>query len=235
MTDVLVADDEGPVLDELALLLRADERIGRIRLARTGAEALRLLSEEPAKIVFLDIHMPGLSGLDLARTLQQFHLRPAVVFVTAADDRAVEAFDVAAVDYLLKPVRPERLRVAVGRAIRASTPGEIAQPDERIPVTIAGETRFVRRSEVRWVHAQGDYSRLWTANGDFLVRTPISKLDDQWSSSGFIRVHRSFLVRSDAIVNVRLGGPTPFVGLPEIEIPVSRRLVADVRERLSRR
>ncbi|MCD2499565.1 MULTISPECIES: LytTR family DNA-binding domain-containing protein [Microbacterium] len=230
--DILIADDEQPVLDELAALLRADERIGDIRLARSGADALRLLSEAPVSVVFLDIHMPGLSGLDLARALQQFQQRPAVVFITADEARAVEAFDVAAVDYLLKPVRPERLRVAVGRAIETHGPGEPALADERIPVTIAGETRLVRRSEVRWVQAQGDYSRLWTAAGDHLVRVPISELEERWSGAGFLRVHRSYLVHVDAIVAARLSGQAPTVSLPEIELPVSRRLVSDVRDRL---
>lgn len=232
--DILIADDEQPVLDELAALLRADERIGDIRLARSGADALRLLSEAPVSIVFLDIHMPGLSGLDLARALQQFQQRPAVVFITADEARAVEAFDVAAVDYLLKPVRPERLRVAVGRAIETHGPAEPALVDERIPVTVAGETRLVRRSEVRWVQAQGDYSRLWTPGGGHLVRIPISELEERWSGAGFLRVHRSYLVHIDAIVAARLGGQAPTVSLPEIELPVSRRLLSDVRDRLMR-
>ncbi|WP_040168144.1 LytR/AlgR family response regulator transcription factor [Microbacterium gorillae] len=232
--DVLVADDEAPVLEELAALLRADERVGEIHRARTGADALRILTETTVSVCFLDIHMPGLGGLDLARALQQFQVRPAVVFVTADDARAVEAFDVAAVDYLLKPVRPARLAQALGRAIEASAPQQPAVTDEKIPVTVGAETRLVRRSDVRWVQAQGDYSRLFTAQGDHLVRTPISDLAERWEPVGFVRLHRSYLVRADAVTAVHLSGSAPTVSLAEIELPVSRRMVAEVRERLLR-
>lgn len=232
--DILVADDELPVLEELTALLGTDERVGRIFRARTGAEALRMLSEAAVDVAFLDIHMPTLSGLDLARALQQFHRRPAVVFVTADEARAVDAFDVAAVDYLLKPVRPERLRVALGRAIDAAGTQAAVVADEKIPVTSGGHTRMVRRSDVRWVQAQGDYARLWTDRGDHLVRVPISELETRWEQAGFLRVHRSYLVHIDAIIRARLTGTTPTVSLAEIELPVSRRLLGDVRERLLR-
>ncbi|MGF3054911.1 LytR/AlgR family response regulator transcription factor [Microbacterium sp. YY-03] len=172
--DILIADDEAPALNELTALLRADARVGEIYRVSSGADALRVLSATSVGVVFLDIHMPGLSGLDLARALQQFQQRPAVIFVMADDSRAVDAFDVAAVDYVLKPVRLERLTVALGRAIDANLAGSPAVSDEKIPVTVGSETRIIRRADVRWVHAQGDYSRLWTTTGSHLVRTPIS-------------------------------------------------------------
>lgn len=232
--DILIADDEAPALDELATLLRADGRIGEIYRASSGADALRILSEASVGVVFLDIHMPGLGGLDLARALQQFQQRPAVIFVTADDSRAVEAFDVAAVDYLLKPVRVARLTVALGRAIDANLAGSPAVTDEKIPVAVGSETRLIRRTDVRWVHAQGDYSRLWTATGGHLVRVPISELEERWHAAGFVRIHRSYLVHRDAVTSVHLSGNTPTVTLAEIELPVSRRLTAAVRERLLR-
>src|SRR6478672_12356571 len=105
---VLVADDEQPALDELAYLLGHDERIGTIHRASNGADALRILTQETIDAVFLDIHMPGLSGIDLARALGHFDRRPPFVFVTADEERALEAFDLSAVDYVLKPVRSER-------------------------------------------------------------------------------------------------------------------------------
>ncbi|MBV0893788.1 LytTR family DNA-binding domain-containing protein [Microbacterium sp. NC79] len=232
--DILIADDEAPALDELTALLRADARVGEIYRASSGAAALRVLSEASVSVVFLDIHMPGLSGLDLARALQQFQQRPAVIFVTADDSRAIEAFDVAAVDYVLKPVRAERLAVALGRAIDANLAGAPAVADEKIPVTVGSDTRLIRRADVRWVHAQGDYSRLWTASGSHLIRTPISELEERWHSAGFVRIHRSYLVHRDAVTSLHLSGNTPTVTLAEIELPVSRRLTASVRERLLR-
>ena len=111
-------------------------------------------------LVLLDIAMPGLSGLELAQVLRQFRQPPAVVFVTAHAHHAVDAFDLRAVDYLLKPVHEDRLREAIDR-VRDEPAGH--DPDEQVAVELAGVTRFVRRSEVRYASAQGDYVRLHTA------------------------------------------------------------------------
>lgn len=233
--DVLVADDEPPALAELVSFLQADPRIGAIHAAASGADALRMLSVEAVDAVFLDIHMPGVGGFDLARALDRFAERPAVVFVTADDAGALEAFDVHALDYVLKPIRPERLRRAVDRVIAAGRGGEIADAaeSETVPVSVGQAVRLVRRDDVRWVKAEGDYSRLWTESGDsHLVRIPISELEERWDAAGFVRVHRSYLVHIDAVSEVRLTGSTPTVVLAEIELPVSRRLIPAVRTRL---
>ena len=116
---MLAVDDEAPALDELAYLLRADERVGAVTPAGDATEALRVLRDGGIDVVFLDIRMPGLDGLELARVLRQFAAPPAVVFVTAHEDRAVDAFDLGAVDYLLKPLRPERLAEALRRVTAA--------------------------------------------------------------------------------------------------------------------
>lgn len=233
MIDVLVADDEKPALDELVHLLRLDARIGDVLTATSGAEALRMLSQRAVRIAFLDIHMPGLLGTELARSLLALAAPPAVVFVTADDARAVEAFELRAADYLLKPVRLERLRQAVDRVIDldgAAAPAD----DEMLSVTVGSTVRFVRRSEVRWVQAQGDYSRLHTADGGHLVRIPISELESRWIDAGFLRIHRSTLVRSSAVTEARLSGSDPVVVVDAAALPVSRRLVAAVREALLR-
>ena len=247
--DVLVADDEPPALAELVALLGRDERIGTVHAAANGAAVLRLLDRHPVAIAFLDIHMPGLSGLDLARAFDRYDQRPAVVFVTADEARAVEAFDVQARDYVLKPVRAERLRRAVDRVLTPVPAGagvggvdvgagagapSPASPEETVPVTVGQSVRLVRRCDVRWVHAQGDYSRLWTPSGSHLVRIPISELEERWTDAGFVRVHRSYLVHRDAVREVRLSGGMPSVVLAEIELPVSRRLAPAVREHLVR-
>ncbi|MET0296943.1 MAG: LytTR family DNA-binding domain-containing protein [Microbacterium sp.] len=232
--DVLVADDEPPALAELVALLRRDERIGVVHPAANGAEALRILESHHLDGAFLDIHMPGLSGLELARVLARGDQPPTIVFVTADDARALDAFDVRAVDYVLKPVRPERLHRAVDRIVDAAAGDTPSADDETIPVTVGQSVRMLRRSDVRWVHAQGDYSRLWTSSGGHLVRTPISELEERWAEAGFVRVHRSYLVHRDAVVEVRLGGASPSVVLAEIELPVSRRLSASVRDALVR-
>lgn len=230
--DVLIADDERPVLDELEALLRRDPRIGRIRRASSGSDALRVLAEHDVDAAFLDIHMPGLSGFDLARGLARFGRPPAIVFVTADEAAAVEAFDVAAVDFILKPIRRERLHRAVGRVLagREETTGATPLPDESIPVRVGNVMRVVHRSDVRWVQAQGDYSRLVTDTDSHLIRETISELEERWADAGFIRVHRSYLVDRGAITVARLTGSHPGVIVAGEEIPVSRRSVAAVRE-----
>ncbi|HYT09087.1 MAG TPA: response regulator, partial [Mycobacteriales bacterium] len=162
---VLAVDDEPPALDELAYLLGADARVGSVARAGDATEALRVLRDGEVDAVFLDIRMPGLDGLELARVLRRFAAPPTVVFVTAHDDRAVDAYDLGAVDYLLKPLRPERLaeslrRVTAARDLApAEAPPERGDDDEVIPVELAGRTTMLPRSEVRWVEAQGDYAR----------------------------------------------------------------------------
>lgn len=227
---VLVADDEAPALHELATLLAADPRVSVVHTASGGAEALRVLERGEVAVAFLDIHMPGITGFDLARSLAGLRVRPAVVFVTADESGALRAFDLEAVDYVLKPVRAERLYRALGRALASG-----ADPvDETIPVTVGSTTRLVRRAEIRWVQANGDYSRLYTPTCDHLVRVPLSDLADRWADAGFVRVHRSYLVHRDAVTEVRLAGSAPTVVLAEIELPVSRRLVPAVRDALLR-
>ncbi|MFF7682796.1 LytR/AlgR family response regulator transcription factor [Microbacterium sp. NPDC007973] len=231
--EVLVADDEAPALRELAALLSADPRVDVVHTASGGAEALQVLERGGVAVAFLDIHMPGISGFDLTRALAGLRVRPAVVFVTADDSGAVRAFDLEAVDYVLKPVRVERLSRALGRALATGVGAEAAD-DETIPVTVGSATRWVRRAEVRWVQANGDYSRLYTPTGDHLVRVTLSELADRWADAGFVRVHRSYLVHRDAVREVRLSGTAPTVLLGDIELPVSRRLVAAVREAMRR-
>ncbi|CAH0123110.1 MULTISPECIES: LytTR family DNA-binding domain-containing protein [unclassified Microbacterium] len=235
MIDVLVADDEQPARDELAHLLRRDARIGEIVLAGSGAQALRALTERAVAIAFLDIHMPGLGGMELARALTGLAEPPAVVFVTADDARAVDAFELRAADYLLKPVRTDRLRRAIDRVVElggAATDTE----DEVLSVTVGSSVRFVRRSEVQWVQAQGDYSRLHTGDAiGHLVRIPISELELRWADAGFVRVHRSYLAAAAAIGEAKLSGSEPSVTVGAVVLPVSRRLLPAVREALVRR
>jgi len=235
MIDVLVADDETPALDELEFLLRRDPRIGMIHRAASGAEAIQLLTTVRVDAAFLDIHMPGLSGFDLARAIKRFAAQPAIVFVTADEEQALEAFDLAAVDYLLKPVREARLESSISRIVGAvaadSAPVE-ARPDEMITVTVGATIRRVRRGDVRYAQAQGDYARLHTDGASYLVRIPISDLEEQWSGSGYLRVHRSFLVALASVTRLTLG-PHPAITVAGVDLPVSRRLLPAVRDALA--
>lgn len=228
---VLIVDDERPVRDELTYLLERDDRIDTVTAAASGTEALQLLRECEVDAVFLDIAMPGLSGLDIAAVLARFRTPPKIVFVTAHAEHAVDAFDLHAVDYLLKPVREERLREAVRRiADHGASPPQ----DDTIAVELGGVTRLVARSTVSYVEAQGDYSRLHTATGSHLVRLPISSLEERWRDTGFIRIHRSLLVSLHHVEEIREEEGRVAVIVAGRELLVSRRHTPALREQLRR-
>ena len=230
----LVIDDERPALDELSFLLGRDPRIGDIHVCDSATEALRLIQDRDVDVVFLDIQMPGLSGLDLAQVLARFRQPPPVVFVTAHEGHAVEAFDLRVVDYVLKPVREERLAEAVRRVIEASS-RKAPEADEQIPVERAGVTRFVARSDIRYVEAQGDYARLHTATDSHLLRASLSTLAEEWADAGFVRIHRSLLVSLPHVDEVRFEGNRCTVVIGDAVLQVSRRHTPHLREVLSRR
>jgi DNA-binding LytR/AlgR family response regulator len=242
----LVVDDEVPALEELAYLLRRDARVTEVDTAGNGTEALKALDGKSYDVVFSDISMPGLDGMDLARVIARFSQRPQVVFVTAHDQHAVDAFAVEAVDYVMKPVRPERLAEAVRRVVAAAEPvagprtgaeatGVAPQPDdETIPVELGGVTRFITRSQIRYAQAQGDYARLHTATGSHLVRIPLSVLEERWAAAGFVRIHRSTLVSLPHVKEVRMEHGRCSVVLDEVELQVSRRHARQLRDRLLR-
>lgn len=231
----LVVDDEAPALAEMRFLLERDERIGRILTASSGTDALRALESERIDLVLSDINMPGLDGMELARVIARFAERPQIVFVTAYDVHAVDAFAVNATDYVMKPVRAERLGEAIRRVVaqfRGGDPSPASVEDETIPVELGGVTRFINRSDIRYAQAQGDYARLHTANGSHLVRIPLNTLEERWESAGFVRIHRSTLVSTAHISEVRLERGRFVVVIGDTELQVSRRHTRDLRERL---
>lgn len=240
---VLAVDDEPPALDELAYLLRRDPRVARVHVAGDATEALRVLRDVDIDAVFLDIRMPGLDGMELARVLRRFARPPTVVFVTAYDDRAADAFDLGVADYVRKPVEAERLaeslrRVLSSQVLSAPTAGAGVgvgrEDDPTIPVELAGTTKLLPRSAVRWVEAQGDYARLHTAEGSHLVRVPLATLAERWADAGFVRIHRSYLVQLGRIEELRLTGSGYVVMVDGAELPVSRRHTRDLKDRLVR-
>ncbi|RII41214.1 DNA-binding response regulator [Galactobacter valiniphilus] len=266
MISVLVVDDEEPAVRELAYLLSRDERVGEVFTAHSAEAAFRELQENAVDLVLLDIHMPGLSGLETASILQRFAHPPALVFVTADESHAIQAYELAAVDYLLKPVRPARLSEAVRRvadareaspheareapapahpatgsqavpaspaAASAPAPGGAEAPEgaaEPTVVVVQGESSVrIQLREITHVTAAGDYARLHTARGSFLERTPLSALEARWAGAGFVRIHRSALVRVDAIEAVTRVDGAPVVRVAGVTLPVARRALARVR------
>jgi DNA-binding LytR/AlgR family response regulator len=240
---VLAVDDEAPALDELAYLLNRHPDIGEVYRAGDSTSALRELNGRAIDAIFLDINMPGLSGIELAGVLANFSNRPVIVFVTAHDDKAVAAFDVGAIDYLLKPIRQDRLDEAVRRvmAARSAEPAEAAVDDsDVIPAELGGVTHLVPRDSIGWVEAEGDYARLHSASGSHLVRIPLSTLETRWRDRGFQRVHRSYLVALRLVTGLRTSEGAVLVRLrsngasPAVELPVSRRQARELRDRVVR-
>ncbi|HYO03172.1 MAG TPA: LytTR family DNA-binding domain-containing protein [Mycobacterium sp.] len=246
---VLAVDDEAPALDELVYLLGEHPDVAEVFQAADATSALRELNQRTMDAVFLDINMPGLSGLELAGVLANYSYRPAVVFVTAHDDKAVEAFDVGAVDYLLKPIRQSRLDEAVRRVLAAPVDpardeAGIASDDDEdgdvVPAELGGITQLVPRDTIGWVEAEGDYARLHSASGAHLVRIPLSTLESRWRERGFQRIHRSYLVALRLVVGVRTTDGAVLVRLrangasPAVELPVSRRQARELRDRVIR-
>ncbi len=232
---VLVIDDERPALDELAFLLDGDDRVGTVLTSDSATEGLRILREAEVDCVFLDIQMPGLTGLELAQVLSRFRTPPSIVFVTAHDAHAVDAFDLQAVDYVLKPVRADRLAEAVRRVVEGGDRASGPSLDSQVPVERGGVTRFLDRADITHVEAQGDYARLHVPGDSHLLRTPLSTLEEEWRPDGFVRIHRSLLVSLAHIREVRMDSGRCTVVVGEIELAVSRRHTRELRELLVKR
>lgn len=197
MIRVLVVDDEAPAVAELRYLLGKDPRVREVIGAQTGEEAFRALDEHPIDLVFLDIHMPGLSGLEVARVLKRFATPPQLVFVTADDSHALEAYDLAAVDYLLKPVRPERLAEAVRRASEergegATVAGEAPRGPARSgasapPSATGAQGQRVRTETSAADPAQGPSIVVAQAGAD--VRVRLSEITHVTAAGDYARLH----------------------------------------------
>ena len=239
---VLAVDDVPLALTELCRLLRAAPEVGEVVAADDPISALRNIQADRFDAVFLDISMPGLDGVELANLLSNLSDPPVIVFVTAHEEHAVTAYGIGAVDYLLKPVRAERLAMALTKVVRMLsagtapvTPHRVRRPDAMavLPVETAGRTRYVRRSDVRFVEANGDYVRLHTPEGVHLVRMPISRLEEYWADSGFLRVHRGYLVALSAIRELRSDSSGGLLAHTDLgDVPVSRRHARELREQL---
>jgi len=254
MTRVLVVDDERPALEDLGRLLETSPSVDDVVLAGGAAEALRLLTEGQFDVVFMDVRMPDIDGLELGKALKRFAEPPALVFVSAYEDGAVSVFEhgLQPLDFLMKPVSRARIEQALERVQagdlerrgrpggqRTAGPGQTAgreDSSEIIPVEHqrGGATRLLERSTVLYVEAEGDYVRIHADSGRFLVRTALSDIEQRWAPHGFVRVHRSYVANLRRAVEIRpkLGGAVTIVMADGSEVPVARRQVADLRRRL---
>jgi len=221
--------------------------IGEMYTAADAANALRLLHRTEVDGAFLHVDLPGLDGFDLARVLNQFASPPPVVFVAAEPTRAVEAFEVAAVDFVLNSAGAARFAESLWRLARMSrrdqdtargrarpgvTPG--TAPKLLVAVDVMGKSDALPLSAVRWMEARGDYVRLHTASGSHLVNGPLATLVAGSATEGFVQTHRSYAVHLNAVSELRRSGKTYTVAVDGRELPVSRRHAHRVKDRLRR-
>jgi two-component system, LytTR family, response regulator len=228
----LLVDDEAPARSELRYLLAAHSEVEVVGEAASAPEALKLATAVPYDVVFLDVEMPGFSGLDAARLVHDRPNRPELVFVTAHEQYAVEAFAVEALDYLLKPVDPARLAQVVKRLSHRETP----PPVEKLPVVSGGRTVLLDWDEVHFARADGDYSRIHTYDRSYLCTQSLRQLEAALPDRRFARIHRSYLVNLAKVAAVKRAGPERLrLALDDqerTELDVARRQTKLIRERL---
>ncbi len=247
---ILAVDDELTQLEDLARLLRGSPAVAEVECACDGHDALVKASANVYDAIFLDVRMPDLDGLELGRVLRRFATPPQLVFVSAYDHAAVDAFELHALDYLRKPVGRRRLEEAIARVSQAVEQAQVSAPppttaarpapghdSEMIAVATlhGGSTRLLPRGSVHYVQSYGDFVRIVTADGRFLLRGTLADIERRWSPFGFVRVHRQYVANLHNAVELRplLGGTAELTFGDGGTIPVARRHTAELGRLLS--
>lgn len=232
----MIVDDEAPARSELRFLLEQTGKIASISEASSVRTAIEMLMENRVDVVFLDISMPGASGLQLAEALHKLKNPPSIVFVTAYSDHAVEAFDVDAVDYLLKPVEEARLDQAIEKVLARTKPQtESKVTIERIPVEKGGRKVLIPVDQIRYIMAKDDYSCIFTDDDRFLSTTSLAQFEAKLCDFGFFRVHRRYIVNLACVEDVEtIPSGAIQLGITGMEdrVPVSRRRVVPLKKAL---
>jgi DNA-binding LytR/AlgR family response regulator len=236
---VLIADDEAPARRLLRRLLGELGGIDVVSEATSGLGVLEVIGHSPPDVILLDIEMPEVDGLELAARYAQL---PPVVFVTAHDEYAVRAFELGAIDYLLKPVSRERLSVALQRARERTHAAPEAfsalrrssAPSARVVTHERGLLRFFDARKIPRFHASDKYTAFSLEGEEHLSEEPLSSLEQRLAGHGFVRIHRGELVRLDAIRSLRSEAGVHHVVLEDGQIvKVSRRLLGALRAALT--
>jgi two-component system response regulator AlgR len=236
---VVIADDEPLARERLRSLLGEHAGIEIVAEAENGLTALQACAEFRPDLVLLDIAMPGVDGLEAARHLTAFEPRPAVVFYTAYDEHALSAFDAAAIDYLMKPVRPERLAVALERA-RTFIAGRETQapaapgrhPRTHLCARLRGSLRLIPVEDVHYLQAEEKYVVVHHARGEDLIEESLKSLEDEFNAR-FVRIHRNCLVARHEITELKRsseGRVHAVLRHGKEPLEVSRRCVAGLRD-----
>ena len=231
----MIVDDEAPARSELKYLL---DELGQTEVVSEAAsvrEAVEKLKEYPCDVMFLDVNMPEATGMQLAEALQHLKYPPAVVFVTAYSEFALDAFKVHAIDYLIKPVEKDSLAQAVARVREHIALHNRAQRAERIPVEKAGKKILINIDSIRYIMARDDYAYLQTDTDRYFSTVSLAQLEKRLDGHGFFRVHRGYLVNLSMVEEIEsVSGGTLLLTLNGVEekIPVSRRRVSALKKAL---
>ncbi len=229
----IIVDDEAPARSELTYLLGEVGGVEVVAEAAGVREAIEKLKEYPCDVMFLDINMPEATGLRLAEALQNLKYPPAVVFVTAYSEHAMDAFRVNAIDYLQKPVETERLAKAVARVREQVALQAQVQKSERIPVEKAQKKILIEIDKIRFVEARDDYSYIQTDTNRYFSTASLAQLEKRLDGHGFFRVHRSYLVNLSTVEEIEsVEGGKLLLTLNNVDrkIDVSRRKASSLKK-----
>jgi two-component system response regulator AlgR len=242
---VLIVDDELPARERLERLVAEVPGFEVAGVCSNGADALPLVGKLKPSIVLLDIRMPGMTGIEVARHLGALEQPPAIVFTTAYDEYALQAFESQAVGYLLKPVRRERLEQALKHASRLSAPqllklGTPAEPlvtRQHVAVRLRDELKLIAVKDIRYFRADQKYVTVRHGRGEDLIDESLKQLEEEFAQD-FVRAHRSLLVAVAHVEALERAGEDGYAvrlrGEPE-PLAVSRRQLAELRKRLTGR
>jgi DNA-binding LytR/AlgR family response regulator len=235
----MIVDDEPLAVERLQILCAAQSGIDVIATASDGEQALKLAQQLSPDLMFLDIGMPVMDGIHAACALAQLREKPAIIFVTAYDNFAVEAFDLDIVDYVLKPVSPVRLSRAIDRAILVRQGGNDTTTAPQFADSFATEFWVSHRSElirvaavdIERIEAERDYMRLFTGGRSYLLHQTISTLEQRLNPALFLRIHRSHIIRRDLIVGLRHEGGGVWHALlqGDVSMRIGRKYLPEVK------
>ncbi|HTW82710.1 MAG TPA: LytTR family DNA-binding domain-containing protein [Candidatus Sulfotelmatobacter sp.] len=234
----LIVDDEPLVRSELVYVLGTVADDVEIAEAGDAVEALAALAAQPYDVVFLDINLPGLSGLEATKVINAMPAAPQVVFVTAHDTHAVDAFELAAADYVVKPVSQERLARTIERlrASRGAVARDAGKPLSRVALEDGERTRLVKIAEIRYVQANGHVVTARLFDGELRWKGALADAAGRLEPAGFLRVHRAYLVNPERVTEVEpYFGGTYLLRVDDkqrSEVPVSRGYLPAVRRAL---
>lgn len=233
MLNAIVVDDEKPAREELVYLLNEAGGVKVVGQANCAADAIKKLRNCACDVLFLDINMPDATGLKLAEALQALKYPPFVVFVSAYSEYAVDAFEVKAVDYLLKPVEIDRLKRAINNVTERVKEKERLQKGKQIACERSGKKVLLSSEDILYCLARDDYAFIETADGRYFSTGSLSQMEQELEGFNFMRVHRGYIVnlamiedvetKDNGAINLKIRGCSE-------KVPVSRRKIPGLKK-----